>query len=749
MKAGRRHLAWALGFGAVLAVSVWARLANFPAALASGELLAPDGDSAYHLLRILRTAERFPRVPTFDPDMNWPTGGASPWADGFDVGGAAFVLALGGAGSPQRAALLAALYPVVLGLLVVWAAVALARGVAPEPVRAPVALASGLLAGLLPQGVAASRFARVDHHVLEALAMVLLARWALTRPAGEDPLRRRARFEVEGALLSAGAVYVFTGATVYVALAAAVLMASTLGERGAWPACGSGSPALICGGGLAAALSLPAISGHGLWLSFAFPSLLQPALVAAAGAGLGLAALAARVLPGAGPVARAAATLAAVAACAAAAAVIWPGLGSEVARGIGGWLFHRDPWLSRVDEFQPLWSHPAYGGIWGAPYQFFGAAGWLAPLSLALGGAEAARAGRARGLGFAAMATGLFLLTLLQIRFGRVFAPFLAVATALALAWLAGVAAAAAGRQREAGAAVLLAAVGLAAADPRLRTRLAVPPPTGPDAIQSAALDLRDGVRPPRGGGPGVATSWELGHQVEAIAGRPVVANGFGSYLDPAGFQEMERLGEGSEAQLYATLERRDLGFLVAGAATMPGRGPGSGAGGLFERGEGGAVVLGRAYLRQVPLSPLVVAGSGVPALDVRHLARLLPRFASAQRVAGISFSLPVLWVYERVPGATLSGTAPPGARVLAELPFREHGWPHVYRAWTDAGADGRWDLVVPIPTGFARPTLWTGPSWLLRAGDGAPVPVAVPEGAVRAGGRVAVGRVPAAAAGR
>ncbi len=748
MKEGRRRTAWSLGFAAILVVAAWARLSNFPAVLASGEMLPPDGDSAYHLLRILHTAERFPHVPTFDPDMNWPAGGMCPWAGGFDAGGAAFVLALGGARSPQRAALLGGLYVVVLGLLVVWATMALARAVAPERAREPVALASGLLAALLPQGVAASRFARVDHHVLEALAMVLLARWVLTRPAAGDGVRRRVLFEVEGALLSAGAVYVFTGATVYLALAAAVALVSILAEGGAPPVAGSGAPALLGGAAISAALSLPAIAEHGRSVSFAYPSLLQPALVAAAGVGLGLAALAGRALPRAGAAVRVAASLAVGAACTAALVIAWPGLSSEVARGIGGWLLHRDPWLSRVDEFQPLWSHPAYGGTWAALYDFFGVAGWLAPLSLVLGGVEAVRAGRARGLGFAAQAAALFLLTLLQIRFGRVFAPFLAIATALALAWLARVAGAVTGRWRAGGGAICLGAIALAAGDPRLRSRLLVSRPAVPDAIQSAAIDLRDGARPPRGGGAGVAAGWELGHHLEAIGGRPVVANGFGSYLDQGGFEEMARLGEGSEAQLAATLERRDLGFLVGGAATMPGRSPASGRG-LFEREGGGAVVLGRAYLREVPLSPLVIAGSGVPALDVRHLSGLLPRFASAQRVAGISFPLPVLWVYERVPGARLSGTAPPGARVVAELAFRERGWPHTYRAWADAGDDGRWDLVVPVPTGFARPTLWTGPSWQVRVADATPTAVAVPERAVRAGSRIAVGGRPAAAAGR
>jgi hypothetical protein len=124
-----------------------------------------------------------------------------------------------------------------------------------------------------------------------------------------------------------------------------------------------------------------------------------------------------------------------------------------------------------------------------------------------------------------------------------------------------------------------------------------------------------------------------------------------------------------------------------------------------------------------------------------------MPRFASAQLVDGFAFPLPALWAYERVPGARLRGRAEPGARVVVELPFVERGRPHVYRAWGVAGANGRFEIVVPLPTGLARPTLRTAAVAAARA-RGAPVAVAIPEEAVRAGTVLALPPLPGRAGG-
>jgi hypothetical protein len=80
---------------------------------------------------------------------------------------------------------------------------------------------------------------------------------------------------------------------------------------------------------------------------------------------------------------------------------------------------------------------------------------------------------------------------------------------------------------------------------------------------------------------------------------------------------------------------------------------------------------------------------------------------------------------------------------VVAELPIRENHRAHRWKAWTDVGPDGAFSITVPIPTGWIRPTLSTGDAWEIRAGDGNPVRVSVPEVAVRRGETILVVGLP------
>ena len=148
------------------------------------------------------------------------------------------------------------------------------------------------------------------------------------------------------------------------------------------------------------------------------------------------------------------------------------------------------------------------------------------------------------------------------------------------------------------------------------------------------------------------------------------------------------------------------------------------------------------AWLASAPSAPLLIAGSGVPALSVRHAEHLLARFAATRTVVGIERTIPVLWGYERVAGARLAGQAPPGARVVLEIPLTAHGRAHTWRAWADAGPDGRWALTVPLPTGLATASVTTAEGRLLVPGA-PPAAQQVPEAAVRAGRFVAVGPTP------
>jgi hypothetical protein len=74
---------------------------------------------------------------------------------------------------------------------------------------------------------------------------------------------------------------------------------------------------------------------------------------------------------------------------------------------------------------------------------------------------------------------------------------------------------------------------------------------------------------------------------------------------------------------------------------------------------------------------------------------------------------------------------------VVLEIPLREHGRPHTWRAFADAGPDGRWRMRVPLPTNLATRTIQTGPG-RLRVGEGPELPIEVAEATVRDGGAIA-----------
>jgi hypothetical protein len=143
--------------------------------------------------------------------------------------------------------------------------------------------------------------------------------------------------------------------------------------------------------------------------------------------------------------------------------------------------------------------------------------------------------------------------------------------------------------------------------------------------------------------------------------------------------------------------------------------------------------------MKKLPLSQLLIAGSGLPGAGLPHLERLMPVFASQVVAGGLSFPLPVVWTYELVAGATLSGRADPGTVILGELELTERGREHRYRAWTTAGPQGSWRMRVAVPSGWSTHTIRTGAAWRITRGAAATVEVVVPETAVRRGQEIAV----------
>lgn len=672
-----------------LVVAAWARVTTWPTVLGiPGVVLPTDPDAMYHLRRTLLTAQDFPFVPVFDPEMNWPFGGPCHWAPGFDLIGAA-VLFVTGQTEGVGAETLAVATPVAWGLGVV----ALAAVVA-KRLDGATWLAAALVA-LLPTAVQVSSFGQLDHHVAESLFSLALAAWALTAPDA-----RSWRFEGVGAALLTVSVATFAGSTLYVAVTTVMLM---LHRGRGWV--GSGVPALALGAGALAIWfgALSADSGH--WLSYTFPSLLQPLLLLVAAGGLAVVQLLADRL-----------TVKTVGGAVAGVGVLLgvAGLvGRESAAGLFDWLLREDDWLGSIQEFRP-WLHAGLA----SPLRQLGWLTYGLVLLLPAGLVAAWRADRSRGLAVAAWVGGLLVLALLQERFGRIFGPAACVVGVLALEHLP--------RRWRTLAAV--GGLGLLLLDGAWRRPLVVQPPSALPEVD-AALFLRANVDASRED-RGVFSAWDLGHTLHVVGGTPSVANGFGKFLDEEGYALTEAGVYGDEPHLLEVMEARETRWAVLGISSYASLPPWLETDTPFEQAGAVGWTPSPTYRAEVPLAVAAAAGSGVPG-ESPHLEQLMPRHATGEAFRGSLW--PQLFVYEKVPGATIEGLAAPGAQVRATttlgLPKGDVAW----HAWTVADADGRFELRLALPSGMDAGRMRTGP--YLVTVDGAPLGVVeVTEEAVRQG---------------
>jgi hypothetical protein len=656
-----------IGTAVVAALAVWARLARMKEVVAGDTVLPMDGDSAYHFRRITETGAQWPHVPYFDPWMNWPAGGASHWAPGFDFFVATFA----------RSDSSIALAPVILGALGVLVGMGAARRLGASEITATCA---GVFLALLPQLVSVGRFARVDHHVAEVLAMVTLAAWTLAEERGR-------RWEMAGAVIIAAALLSFTGSTLYVAIGLAMLAVQRASMDGV---------AAAFGGALLTAVFMPAaIAEHGHAWSYVFPSWLQPALVALGGMGLALLTAFRR---GRG---RWSILL-----------LLFVPFIPEVRAGVEGWLLHRDPWLASIAEFQPL--HRT--GLWHAVADKWGALGAFAIAIVPLGVWAVWRRDPVRGRAFAVWTVAFVALTLLQERFGRLFCVNLAIASAFAFDWIA--------RRYQ-----LVLTAALVLVDPSLRSMLAPTPAVPVPAIDEALLALRSVE------GEGVLAPWDDGHRVLWLANKPVVSTGFGSFLDARGFEEERAAWDLPEDELVAWMSSRRLDFALAGATILLDKvGP---EGGHVFAMEGSAARINPGFLRNVPIGRSAVGGSGIADANVPQLGHLAPIIATSSPVEGYGLSLPAVWVLRRVPGAVLSGQAEPGERVVVHVPLHTSLGVLVWEGWADADAEGRFAIRDPIAEDAAVHGFEVGRARVVRRSG--TTEVAVSAAAVSSGSTIAV----------
>jgi hypothetical protein len=733
----------ALIYLAVAAVAVWARMHESGIVFVDDQVLPQDGDSAYHLRRMVSLALE-PRYPgLFDPLTNWPNGSPSMWAPGFDWLGAAFIRLLGAGSSPIEAARAAALLPVVLGatttLLVMW----VARRLVPS--RTVVSAAAGFIFALTPVCIDVGMVGRTDHHTGEQLCVILLVAWALAlvRSDPEPSARRRVGLELVGALLLAASLWLQSIALVPVALVAVVAFAAAwwggpdgTASRPGSPV-GTGAPAFLLAATILAGLFAPAVAEHGRRMSYSYPSYFQPLFLL----WCGLAVLAAtqshrltysKLHPGR----RLAVSAGLAAAAAGALLLVVPDLARSLRGGVVDYLAVGDRWLAANVELR-------------APFALFpartqwidvllGTAGWVAPVTLPAAIWLLRRDRRAASV-IALVTAALTLLALTQARWVRPFAIVLVLCTAIA--WEA-TATAIAGRLRSQGrragrlayGLVMLAGVGVVLV--REGHYLGEPSQLPASAsVHGAAIYLRHhGKEPSAGNHAGVLAEWSSGYQILAVSGRPILAGGFGPFAEEDGFELEQRAWYGSQDDLWKLMQERDLGYVVAGWDSFQ-RLPFEGQAAL----DLGAGAPNPAFYRSVPLAPLVTAGSAIPELDVPHLERLCPVYASPIVLRDFAFPLPRLWVYELVPGAVLEGRAAPHSRVVAEMPLHVGASDVPYAAYADVGAEGTFALRFPVPTAHRTGTLSSADALRIHRVDAPSVTVSVSSDAVLAGSTIRI----------
>jgi asparagine N-glycosylation enzyme membrane subunit Stt3 len=216
------------------------RLAPIPAATSRGwRLLSPDCYG--HLRRTVSVARNFPRIPYRDSYLNHPDGGVFIWPPAFDLvaGGAARVL-FGQRATTEDVLRVAATLPALLGALQILPLFAVARRAFGRR-RARIATAAYVA---LPAAVLWGGFGHFDHHVAEALNLLLVlaaGAWAVS-PRGDARFARAVPFGAaialavltwQGAVLVAGLSFLWAALVLGEAAAVAGLVATALVALGA------------------------------------------------------------------------------------------------------------------------------------------------------------------------------------------------------------------------------------------------------------------------------------------------------------------------------------------------------------------------------------------------------------------------------------------------------------------------------------------------------------------------------------
>ena len=713
----------------VLLLAAATRLANIPGVFVGGQVLIRDEDSAYHWHRAALAAQRYPKVHTFDYYTNFPTGARMMWPIGFDLVLATLVRAadLVSAGH-VRPETVGVLFDPLLGVLAVLAIYFLGR----ELGGRAGGLAAAAIAGVLPMLTGYSLVGRIDHHAAEPiLAALPLA--LLLRAAGAETERRRGRLALGLGLVMAASMGIWAGA-----IAPGLLVAVCLAAVAVWPPAGSDVGELLRFGrrtfGVATLAVTPVVLVHP-WAadgSFAYfaPTWLQPFAYAVAWLAFAAAGVARRRFP-ARSWAPGAALLAAPPFGFALGVALFPGLRATAAEVIG-YLGRGDVQISQVFESYPLL---AFG--WGGVMQQYGVVACAFPLLAAALVFRCLR-GPARGTLAARLALPWFAATAAmavgQIRLGSQFVPVWCALWGAAWAYAARAVETRVGHAREVRLAAVLAGVALMAPTLALHRVLHLPPQSELVLTHDALAWLRDEAASPGDVAQpevkprfGTMSRWQFGNWVISEAHQANIANPFAQaeahlrgvreaaafYLDTDPEDAVRRLERLGVRYVLATPLWDDVSDL---ARHVGGREP------PLVQGGGGAARPAPAFYLTANSRMLIFDGAeAAPGGRVlAPLRRLRLDFESEARGEEPGWRGGFCKVFELVTGARLVGAASPGQEVEVSLSLvTNRGRSLAYRDRAVAGADGRFELLVPYATAGGPSAVRTLGPYEVAAGAG------------------------------
>lgn len=155
----------------ILVVGLAFRMLPALFAIKDGHVLFAEFDPYYHMRRIAFAVHNFPFTNVFDPYVNYPVGYYVGWPPLLDVTAAALSLIVG-LGHPDQftVELVSATLPVVFGLLAIVAAYLFVR----DTFNEKAALLAAFVMAIIPASIFRATFGFTDHHVLEVLLSLTL-----------------------------------------------------------------------------------------------------------------------------------------------------------------------------------------------------------------------------------------------------------------------------------------------------------------------------------------------------------------------------------------------------------------------------------------------------------------------------------------------------------------------------------------------------------------------------------------------